>query len=382
MITGNYFSYLPGEDFQSTFTSISFVSDLPSTDISFLTNLIDYFKKTLNPDVSKRFSSIKEYKNYVLKYFHTDEFAEFKTNLADYMKALYTDVIEIEKQKLSEELSKPPVLKDDREIDIDEFSGKIPIHLEEKKRSKLQIFFTIAILLTIVGIAGYFIFEQINETKKEQEETAQLLLKQNQTIQDFQQKLKTLDQKKQPDLTSTLPAVKPPEKEVNNVNDKKVTAATKGSLQTVTKPVLETEKPKETPVQNVTTTKPVEVVDKKESAAPKEEVKEVKVSAPLLGLNEITLLPQQISGKEPVFPAAIRKTYIGRRATVKADLLIDENGNVSQVDLLESGEIPGDVQVIIKDTLKQWKYKPAQKGDMKVKVKWPVKFKIVFNADM
>lgn len=377
MLTGNYFSYLPGEDFQSTFTSISFVSDLPSTDISFLTNLIDFFKKTLNPDANKRFSSTKEYKNYVLKYFQTNEFAELKTNLADYMKTLYADTIEIEKQELSNELSTPPVLKDGQEFESNESSGKIPIDLEEKKRSKLQVFMIMVIILAVIGIAGYFITEQINETKKEQEETAQLLAKQNQTIQDFQQKLNTLGEKK-PEPVTTFPAVKPQEKEVKKSDDKKITESPQVSPPVMTKPAADTDKPKETPTEIVHTAKPAESVEKKE-LTPKEEV---KAAAPLINISEITLLPLQISGKEPVFPAAIRKTYVGRRATVKADLLVDENGNVPQVDLLDSGEIPGDVQVIIKDTLKQWKFKPAQKGDMKVKVKWPVKFKIVFNADM
>lgn len=386
MLTGNYFSYLPGEDFQSTFTSISFVSDLPSTDISFLTNLIDFFKKTLNPDINKRFSSSKEFKNYVLKYFHSEEFSEFKTNLSTYMKSLYDDTIEVEKQKLNEELSSPPILSNTLDFATDESMVKIISGLEEKKRSKLQVFFLVAAIIVVMVISGFFIADQINKTKKEQEQTAQLLAKQDQTIQDFKQKLSNLEVKK-PD-TAIIPGTttKPIEKDLKKSDDKKNAPATQTTpanpvnTQLITKPA-DTDKPIVTPPLN--TTKPAETVEKKESH-PKEteEIKEVKTAAPLLNLTEITLLPQQISGKEPEYPAAIRKTYVGRRATVKAELLIDENGNVPQVELLESSEIPTDVQVIIKDTLKQWKFKPAQKGEMKVKVKWPVKFKIAFKADM
>lgn len=394
MLTGNYFSYLPGEDFQTTFTSISFVSDLPSTDISFLTNLIDFFKRTLNPDINKRFSSTKEFKNYVLKYFHSEEFSAFKTNLSTYMKSLYEDAIEVEKQKLNEELSNPPVLANTLDFATDESMVKIISGLEEKKRSKFQVFAVVAAIIVIMVIAGYFIADQINKTKRDQEQTAQLLAKQNQTIQDFKQKLNNLEVKK-PDTTS-IPSIttKPQEKDVKKIDDKKIdtspqttqtTQTTQTNSQLMPKPGADADKINVTPPQQIiNTTKPAaETIEKKDSHLKvNEEIKEVKTPAPLLSLTEITLLPQKISGKEPEYPAAMRKTYVGRRATVKADLLIDENGNVPQVELVDSSEIPNDVQAIIKNTLKQWKFKPAQKGDMKVKVKWPVKFKIFFKADM
>lgn len=378
MLTGNYFSYLPGEDFQSTFTSISFVSDLPSTDIGFLTSLIDFFKKTLNPDANKRFPRLKEYKNYVLKYFQTGEFSEFKTNLSGYMKTLYADTLEVEKQKLNDELANPPILKSAGDFETDESMGHLPMEFEEKKRSKLQVFLMIAVIIVITSISGYIIVDQVDKTKKKQQETTKLLEQQNQRIQEFQQKLNTLEVKKPTETTSTHPVIKEPDKEVKKDKDKKIPAATQDKPQTTAKTVTDT--PKEIPPTVVPTTKPAETTEKKDTfpTTPKEEVK----SAPLVTLNEITVKPKQLSGKDPEFPAAIRKAYVGRRATVKADLLLDENGNVSQVELLEITEIPADVQVIIEDTLKRWKFTPAQKGDMKVKVKWPVKFKIIFQADL
>jgi len=382
LLTGNYFSYLPGEDFQSTFTSISFVSDLPSTDIGFLTSLIDFFKKTLNPDVKKRFSSLKEFKNYVLKYFQTEEFAEFKTNLSGYMKTLYADAIEVEKQKLSDELSNPPMLLSAGNVETDESMGHLPLELEEKKRSKLQVFLIAAAIIVITAVSGYFIVDQVDKTKKEQAETAKQLAKQSQTIQEFQQKLSTLEDKKKTETDSTPPTVKPPEKDAKKDNDKKIPGMTGDKTQTTVKTVADTPKetPKETPPVVVRTTKPPETGEKKD--APPTASKEAVKAAPLVALKETTVKPKQVSGNEPEFPAAIRKAYVGRRATVKADLLLDENGNVAQVELLDKNEIPADVQVIIVDTLKRWKFTPAQKGDMKVKVKWPVKLKIFFGADL
>ncbi|MCX6582491.1 MAG: hypothetical protein NT166_20150 [Candidatus Aminicenantes bacterium] len=378
MLTGNYFSYLPGEDFQSTFTSISFVSDLPSTDIGFLTSLIDFFKKTLNPDANKRFSRLKEYKNYVLKYFHTEEFSEFKTSLSGFMKELYADAIEIDKQELSDELSTPPMLISAGNVETDESMGRLPLEFEGKKRSKLQVFLIAAAIIVITAVSGYFIVDQVDKTKKEQAKTANQLAKQSQTIQEFQQKLSTLESQKKPQTTSTPPVIKEPEKEAKKDNDKKIAGMTQVNPQTISKPAVDT--PKETPPAVVRTTKPPETGEKKDAppATSKEEVK----AAPLVALNETTVKPKQVSGKEPEFPAAIRKAYVGRRATVKTDLLLDENGTVAQVELLEKTEIPADVQEIIVDTLKRWKFTPAQKGDMKVKVKWPVKLKIFFGADL
>ncbi|MDQ1354285.1 MAG: eukaryotic-like serine/threonine-protein kinase [Acidobacteriota bacterium] len=379
MLTGNYFSYLPGEDFQSTFTSISFLSDLPSTDIGYLTSLIDFFKKTLNPDPNKRFPRLKDYKNYVLKYFQTGEFSEFKTNVSTYMKTLYADTIEVEKQELNDELFNPISAVGEENLKTEELLGFGALEVEEKKRSKLQVALIAAAIIVVTIVSGYFIVDQVDKTKKKQQETSRLLEQQNQRIQEFQQKLSTLEVQKKSETIPTPPVTKETEKEVKKDIDKKTTLVTQEKPKTISKAVSET--PKETTPDVVRTTKPSETIEKKETSTPTTPKVEVK-SAPLVALTETTVKPKQLSGKEPEFPAAIRKAYVGRRATVKADLLLDENGNVAQVELLEKTDIPTDVQVIIIDTLKGWKFTPAQKGDMKVRVKWPVKFKIFFQADL
>lgn len=384
MLTGNYFSYLPGEDFQSTFTSISFLSDLPSTDISFLSSLIDFFKKTLNPDPNKRFPRLKEYKNYVFKYFQTEEFSEFKTSLSSYLHTLYADTMEAEKQKLNDELFNPISAVSEEDLKTEELMGFGAMEVEEKKRSKLQVLLIAAAILVVTVISGYIIVDQVDKTKKKQQETSKLLEQQNQALQEFQQKLKNLEGQKKTDTTSTSPTVNPQDKELKKESDKKIPSAAGDKPQPTAKTTTDTPKetlketPKETLPNVVHTTKPTDTGEKKDTTPLKEEVK----VAPLVSTNELTVKPKQLSGKEPEFPAAIRKAYVGRRATVKADLLLDENGNVSQVELLDKTEIPADVQLIIEDTLKRWKYTPAQKGDLKVRVKWPVKFKIFFQADL
>ncbi len=109
--------------------------------------------------------------------------------------------------------------------------------------------------------------------------------------------------------------------------------------------------------------------------------KRIEPIAPLVSLEEVTVKPVKISGEKPKFPPEMIRTYVGRRATVNARLLINENGDVLQVVLSDKRKIPGDVRVVIVDTLKKWIYNPAKKGDMKVKVWWPIKMRIHFKQD-
>jgi hypothetical protein len=405
MLTGNYFSYLPGEDFATTFTSISFVSELPSTDIGFLTNLIGFFKKTLNPDINKRIPNIKEFKNYILQYFPTGESYEFKTALSVYMRELYMDAIEEEKQDLNEELSRAVLgAEPEKDLERERLMEHIPIEPGKKRWSKpLVLFLTAAVILVLVVI-GYFVADQLSRAKKEKEEASKLLENQNKKLQEFQQQLKTLEVGKKPeastvnvpdsktaDVTKNAKIEKIDEKKEKkeipvtaNVKkqdtalDKKSTGPAITTPQTIQKPVTDTSK--ETPSLSsppvIHTVKPAETQGKKEIPTPSPS------PAPIVPLNETTMKPQQVSSKAPEFSEAMRKTYVGRRATIKANLLIDENGNVTQVELLKKNEVPTDVQGVVIDTFKQWKFKPAQKGDMKVKTWWPAELKINFKSDI
>jgi len=61
----------------------------------------------LNPSVNKRFANIREFKNYISRFFPTplQDFAQFQSNLAEYMAALYADTREEEEKMLAAELS-------------------------------------------------------------------------------------------------------------------------------------------------------------------------------------------------------------------------------------------------------------------------------------
>jgi hypothetical protein len=440
MLTGNYFSYLPGEDFESTFTSISFVADLPSTDIKFLTTLINFFKKALNPAVKKRFANTREFKNHIVKFFPSSsfpgDFKHFKSNLAVYMKILYSDIIEREEGRLAAELS--PQMPENRlpaEEEIHDSMMEIPIEesvREVKNRSK----FLLALLIVIIlGAAGgtYFLINQLNQAKKEQQMAVQRLEQQNKEKEEFasklreiQQKLKNLEDQKtstkeeQQIKDRTISRLKKQEEELKQeVDSREKTGKDTLPAKTIAAKIEKnesgkTDSPKTTNVELSPATAAeepaaatVEKTEMKESttalppgsntpAAPGTtgtmgsvgmmdttgSTGTPDVPPPLpVPLAELTVNPNKLSGPDPKFPPHIIKTYVGRRATVNARLLIAENGGVTRVEMMDGQKIPADVQRIISDTLKKWEFTPPQKGDQKVKVWWPLKLKIHFKRE-
>jgi hypothetical protein len=416
MLTGNYFSYLPGEDFETTFTSISFDSDLPSTDIEFLTTLINFFKKTLNPSVNKRFPNIREFKNYISKFFKApvQDFSQFQANMAAYMQALYADTMEEEEKMLAAELSQPisetEILAEIKDAPLE------GIVMKEKKPLKLVQVILILIIITLAG-GTYFLIQQLNKAKQEHQLAAQRLEQQDiekkrfeRQLQEVQQKLKSLEEQKpvskedQQIKDETISRLKKQENQLKQVVKARTKTTTdtppkqtqtppktqkedvvkhSGSLKTGIKKTVEG-KPKEVEPPEDSTKKTAPEIKKTETkkpaVTPEKEV--TQPAAPLVSLKEVTLKPAKISGQDPQFPPAMKKTYAGRRATVNARLLIDENGSVTKVEILGKHKLPDDVQAVITVTLKNWQYKPAQKNNMKVKVWWPVKMKIHFKYDM
>ena len=57
ILTGKYFPLEPG-NFENAVTSISFNKTIPSTDTIFISNLLEFFKNTLHPEVDQRIKSL------------------------------------------------------------------------------------------------------------------------------------------------------------------------------------------------------------------------------------------------------------------------------------------------------------------------------------
>jgi len=400
MLTGHYFSYLPGEDFETTFTSISFTSELPSTKIDFLMTFIQFFKKTLNPDVNKRFANLKEFKNHISQYAHIHEMDTFRSTLADYMQTLYSPLKEEEDIILAEELIPThPSTGTGKISEFDEDAEliEIPVSPGKTRHSKQFIMTLSTIAAIIILIAGYFFITQLNKASKEKEIASKLMEEQDKKLSQVEQKLKSLEEKNKTD-TSTSQEIKkeqpkndtkptiskqtqPKLKDQNKTGpdktnkDQPPTKKTDDKEdQSITKPLTP---PSSSQFQHKGSIKPTDVPAL--SSNPKESSK--KDSSPTIPLEEVTVKPQQIYGKEPEFSESQQKTYAGRRANIRINLLIDENGNVAAVDILDKSKIPDDVHTVIIDTLFKWKYTPAKKNNNTVKVLWPIKLKIQFKYD-
>lgn len=435
MLTDHYFTYLPGEDFESTFTSISFSSELPSTDIAFLTTLIHFFKKTLNPVPSKRFGNAKEFKTYILTRFHPHlpEYGEFRQRLADYLRELYGESIGREGEQLSQELTSPPPLsrvaaKGEPEVVI----SPEPMVFYRKKSRKPLLYAAALIFIIIFSIGGYQLLRQLDKTRQEKEIATKMLEKQEMEKRGFEKKFLTMQQridelqnqkpataeaeqartdeiarlKEEQDIlkrshTPTASAAQKPAAAQEPVKtahspapspgnvlkpEKKTTATTPEPLTKESIPATAKTAPVNKPVADPAVPAPgADAPEKKAKTinpAEKDQEKkeDEKQTSPILIANpaELTVKPTPKACASPIFPETMQKTYLGRRATVNAELLIDENGQVAEARIANS-DTPAEVNVIILENFKKWTFTPAQKGAVRVRTWWPIKLKIHFK---
>ncbi len=114
-----------------------------------------------------------------------------------------------------------------------------------------------------------------------------------------------------------------------------------------------------------------EDLDKKKAEAAKTK------TGDLLPLTETTAQPEKLSGNPPPINAMLKNKYKGKTMTIPAQLLIDENGEVTKIKIL-TGNVPSDIKSLMEDTLTKWKYSPAMKDNIKVKVWLSVSIRFTF----
>ncbi len=147
---------------------------MPSTDKNFLTNVITFFKKTLNPDPLKRFLTIKEFKDFVATYFHIEELSSITFNLAYFMNSLYGEAVEDEEKVLKHELAylvpepkkETPTTQQGRE---DLVSGILE-GLDERKKMPGWLWPVMGVV-ALAGVIG--IYMAVSSGKKVSEVTAE-----------------------------------------------------------------------------------------------------------------------------------------------------------------------------------------------------------------
>ena len=96
-----------------------------------------------------------------------------------------------------------------------------------------------------------------------------------------------------------------------------------------------------------------------------EEANRVK-EGDVVPLAQVDVQPAPLSTPNPVVPSNVQP-FIRGGLTVRANILIDHSGNVETVRLLPKTNWE-QLNQVLETTIKSWKYKPAMKGNLRVKV--------------
>ena len=404
MLTGKYFSYTEGENFESKFANLSFKFDIPSSDTDFLTNIINFFKQTLNPDPMKRFSYIREFKDYIMNYFHIEELSSITFNLAYFMNSLYSDAPAKEDKILSEELAYTiPEEEEIKEIEekpapirTPEVADSIFTEMEKEKEVKKKTRSIIPIIIIVVavvavGIGGIFYILQSKKAEQVQQEAIQEQKRiekeerQSQIEREYRERLKTLEEKitttemeqlTKDDEIERLKEWKAEQERIAREKLKKAEAEKKIKEGAEQKKKEEAEKK----IKEEAEQKKQEEAERKKQQELEKKKREEALEKPnegdLIALNMLTRKPEKLEGKDPRFSSYLRKKYRGKEMTVRASILLNINGNVSKVKII--GDVPADIKAIISMSIASWKYSPAEKNRVKVKVWIQVPIKISF----
>ncbi len=405
ILTGKYFSCTPEEDFDAKFSNISFTQHIPSSDKNFLTDIIWFFKKTLHPQPSQRFANIKEFKDFISNKFHIEELSSVTFNLSYYMNTLYLDSMDSANEELAKEMAYviPEVKKEEKVAVSEGKSGDLLVkdilsgldeHEKKSSKSKLLIPLVVVVLI-IIGISAYL---YINQQKQVKEQERQRIADVAQAKKDMEARLEALNKNYESKLKEieTRAATTEEEKkanleEMNKLKEwqkeetKKAVEIKKAEEDRILKTKVDEENQKrldaEREQERLATEKQQEEAKKQEQAKidalKKEEERSRIKPGQLLALTEVTKKPEKMKGKEPSFSPILRKKYTGNRWNIQVILLIMENGSVGNVRIL-TPKTPEDVKEPIINALSNWQYQPAQKGDIKVKVWFPVTLAISF----
>jgi hypothetical protein len=392
ILTGKYFSYSAGEDFDAKFSNLTFKQYMPSTDKNFLTNVITFFKKTLNPDPLKRFLTIKEFKDFIANYFHIEELSSITFNLAYFMNSLYGESVEEEDKVLKQELlyvvpepkkeAAPAASKEDLVSGILE-------GLDERKKMPGWLWPVLGAVALALVVGIYFIVSSSKKasqlTAQQQAEAAQRLKAQEEQaaqIQAMADKIKELEalkatadeaQKKALDLEKQRLEEQKRQKEAEQAKMKAEDEQRK--LEEAARLQKEEEAKK---AQEELDRKKAEEEKQKQAELAKQKAEAAKTKlGDLIPLTEATVKPERISGNPPAINAPLKKKYSGKVFTIPTTILVDENGNVATIKIL-TGNVPNDVKALIEETVGNWKYSPAQKDNVRVKVWLSVPFKFSF----
>ncbi|MCU0235682.1 MAG: TonB family protein [Acidobacteria bacterium] len=394
ILTGKYFSYSSGEDFDAKFANLTFKQYMPSTDKNFLTNVITFFKKTLNPDPLKRFLTIKEFKDFVATYFHIEELSSITFNLAYFMNSLYGEAVEEEEKVLKHELAymvpepkkEAPTTQQGKE---DLVSGILE-GLDERKKAPGWLWPVLGVVALALALGGFLAWnssktareakqqaieaasrveqENLRRAKEMEAQTAQLKAMTDELLKMKAEQATIADEKKRAEAEQKI------RKFEDEKRIKEQELAQKKSEEEAR--LLEESKRQQQQEEELGRIKAEEEQKKLEEEKKRAEAAKTK-TGDQVPINEVTIQPAKLSGSAPAISSSMKTKYKGKTMTIMTTIMVDENGNVAKIKIL-TGNVPSDIKALIEETLQNWKYSPAQKDNVKVKVWLSVPFKFAF----
>ncbi len=400
MLTGNYFSYTEGEDFETKFANISFSSYVPTTDKDFLTSIISFFKKTLNPDPAQRFSNIKEFKDFISRYFHIEELSSVTFNLAYFINSVYQDEDEAESRNYAQELSYE--IPEEKKPEPSELSSGSPnlvedilTGLDEKQKSSKGLWIGIAsAAVVILAVIIFMVIQsksaaeaarkaleaqrlesqrQIEKMKAEQDAVAnQMNALMSQTAQTAEEQKKKDEmiaelKKKQEEIDKRRK-----EEEAKQIEEQKKADAEQQRL-------LEEAAEKERQENERKAKEAIEEQKRQEAARLEEERRNrIPQVGELMEISEVDIPPRRVEGNDPEkFSSDIRKKLKGQNIKATIRLLVDEKGRISKTQVMPETIDPM-LRMEIVQIIGSWKFEPARKKNVPVKVWYEKEFTLNF----
>ncbi len=393
ILTGKYFSYSAGEDFDAKFANLTFKQYMPSTDKSFLTNVITFFKKTLNPDPLKRFLTIKDFKDFIANYFHIEELSSITFNLAYFMNSLYDESVEEEDKILKQELEYvvPEPKKEPAQVQRakDDLVSGILEGLDERKKMPAWLWpvMGVVVLGAAVGIflalsSGKKTTELSLEEKVKEEQRIKMQEEQASQIKAMADKIRELELSKATADEAQKKVIEFEKQRLEEQKRKKEEEQVKMKAEDEKRKLEEADRLKKDEDAKKAQEE-LEMKKKEEENLKQQEIEKKKVEAAKIkegdqvSLSDATTKPEKISGKAPVITVSLKNKYKGRVMTIPTMILVDENGDVTKIKIL-AGNVADDIRSALENTLYDWKYTPATKDNIKVKVWLNVAIKFSF----
>lgn len=384
MLTGKYFSYTDGEDFDSKFSNLTFTHHIPSTEKNFLGNIIQFFKKSLNPDPTKRFSNTREAKDYISNFFRIDELSSVTFSLAYFINSLYMEQMTKENKALEKELEYTiPVEKpEEEEKKDDHLVESILTGLDEKREGRPKTILIVALVAILITIGSVIVFLTTSSSNKKKREADQANLQRQMELRiaSMEQKYKEQLQELEQQTTSTEEEQKAKEEEINKLKEqqqkllddmKEKQRIEEEKLQKAEEERLQKEADEKKRKEEAAALKKKQEEEaarklkEEEERKKREEAMKAK-EGDLVALANVQKGPVLSKKVDMVASSFVRNKYRGRKFQLITRILIDEKGEVTSVKVLS--KVPSDVKNVAEETLKKWRFKPAVKDGVNVKV--------------